>query len=575
MITPYFEEELTRLRELGTVFSKAHPSIAPMLSGPQSDPDVERLLEGTAFLTALLRQKLDDYFPEMVQDLFQMVAPQHLNSTPSTTILQFEPKSTARSSTRIPAGVFAASVPVEGTACLFQTTQSVEMHPLTLQDVALLEQPGQPPAIQLTLELNDLRLSDWRPESLRLFLCDDYARAADVYLLLRHYCKRIHVKPIGPGESAIWPANAIRPVGFYENKNLMPQAAHVSSVMQGLQDYFVLPQKYLFLDIVGWDTWRARGSGHRLTLTFELENPPFLPARLTRDHIALHATPAINVFPRDGEPIFVDHRKTDYPVRPSNGQPHHFAVHSVDEVKGFAQGSDGAEQLYQPFECFRPGSGSAYFHLSRRPGASGDNDELLVSLVYPPRAIPVPETLSLRLSCTNGKLPERLKKGDISIHASGCPEYVSVTNLTAPTPADSARLGGHALWRLLSYLSLGYQSLENLQSLKSLLELYVSADVYDYAARANRRRIEGIERLSARGIDRMMKGSLLRGRDLLMSVSGTHFASRGDLYLFGCVLDRFFSQYASINSFTRFVLRDSSTGGQYAWPLRSGNRPLL
>ena len=73
MFPKYFQEELSNLRELGAEFSKAHPALAPMLSGPQADPDVERLLEGTAFLTSLLRQKLDDEFPEIIHDLLQIV----------------------------------------------------------------------------------------------------------------------------------------------------------------------------------------------------------------------------------------------------------------------------------------------------------------------------------------------------------------------------------------------------------------------------------------------------------------------------------------------------------------------
>lgn len=58
MITRHFQDELARLKELGAEFSVTHPALAPMLGGPSTDPDVERLLEGVAFQTALLRQKL-------------------------------------------------------------------------------------------------------------------------------------------------------------------------------------------------------------------------------------------------------------------------------------------------------------------------------------------------------------------------------------------------------------------------------------------------------------------------------------------------------------------------------------
>ena len=46
MFNKYFQQELDNLRDLGAEFSKAHPAVAPMLSGRSSDPDVDRLLEG-------------------------------------------------------------------------------------------------------------------------------------------------------------------------------------------------------------------------------------------------------------------------------------------------------------------------------------------------------------------------------------------------------------------------------------------------------------------------------------------------------------------------------------------------
>ena len=84
MFNRYFQEELDKLKDLGVEFSKAHPAVAPMLSGRSSDPDVDRLLEGVAFLTALLRQKLDDEFPEIIHKLVQLIWPHYLRPLPST-----------------------------------------------------------------------------------------------------------------------------------------------------------------------------------------------------------------------------------------------------------------------------------------------------------------------------------------------------------------------------------------------------------------------------------------------------------------------------------------------------------
>ena len=56
----YYLEELSFLREMGREFAARYPAVAHMLSTSGADPDVERLLEGIAFLTGRVRQKLDD-----------------------------------------------------------------------------------------------------------------------------------------------------------------------------------------------------------------------------------------------------------------------------------------------------------------------------------------------------------------------------------------------------------------------------------------------------------------------------------------------------------------------------------
>ena len=64
MFNKYYQDELVFLRDMGREFSAANPEAARFLAEPGSDPDVERMLEGFAFLAAKLRQKLDDALPE-------------------------------------------------------------------------------------------------------------------------------------------------------------------------------------------------------------------------------------------------------------------------------------------------------------------------------------------------------------------------------------------------------------------------------------------------------------------------------------------------------------------------------
>ncbi|WP_146743087.1 type VI secretion system baseplate subunit TssF, partial [Lonsdalea populi] len=55
LLEHYFRDEIAYLRLQGRQFAEAHPELTRFLSEQTTDPDVERLLEGFAFLTGSLR----------------------------------------------------------------------------------------------------------------------------------------------------------------------------------------------------------------------------------------------------------------------------------------------------------------------------------------------------------------------------------------------------------------------------------------------------------------------------------------------------------------------------------------
>ncbi len=73
-----FSEELRFLHELGNDFAKDNPQLARLLGKGGSDPDVERLMEAFAFLTAKLRLKLEDDLPELTHPMLQLLWPNYL-----------------------------------------------------------------------------------------------------------------------------------------------------------------------------------------------------------------------------------------------------------------------------------------------------------------------------------------------------------------------------------------------------------------------------------------------------------------------------------------------------------------
>ena len=113
MLNKYYNAELARLRAHSLEFAAANPAVAPMLGSSSTDPDIELLLQGVAFLNGLTRQKLDSEFPEVAQELAGIFAPQILRPMPAATMMLFTPKALLAESVAIAEGTEVASIPVE------------------------------------------------------------------------------------------------------------------------------------------------------------------------------------------------------------------------------------------------------------------------------------------------------------------------------------------------------------------------------------------------------------------------------------------------------------------------------
>ncbi|MBJ6724517.1 type VI secretion system baseplate subunit TssF [Geomesophilobacter sediminis] len=578
MTMRYFQEELALLKELASEFAAAHPALAPMLGGPYADADVERLFEGVAFQNALLREKLEDDFPELINDLALLLCPQFLRPIPATTTVAFSPHPSMAKPLTIPAGAQLGSLPIDGTSCLFRTCWSIQLHPLELLDATFAQPAGTPPAVVLSCQLNGITLDDWQPEVISFFLCNDYPAASNLYSLLRRQLRRIVIAPEAGGRAVELPPDCLVERGLAGEDAVIPYLPEAFPGYRLIQEYFLVPQRFLFLDLVGWECWIDRGSGSRFTVRLELESSAGPAQRITRDNVVLFAVPAVNLFCHDAVPVRLDHRKERYRVRPEGLTAAQAQVFSVDKVFGLSpQGS--RKRCFRPFHLFGASSSDEpVFHTSLvKSPVSGALDHF-VSVTYPASgSLPEPETLSIAITCTNGSLAERLRVGDLS-HATGLsPEFTSFRNVTPVTPAVMPPLGENSLWRLVSLLALNGSSLESAEKLRTLLALLLFDEQNRdrVAVAANRKRIDSIEDLVARPAERLVRGVPIRGREISVRIRGDGFAGGGDLYLFGAVLERFLAGYATLNSFTRLALHDVVKGDTIQWQPRLGHQPLL
>lgn len=577
MFSRYYQQELQALRELAVEFSEVHPAIAPMLSGTTSDPDVERLLEGVAFLTGLLHRKLDDDFPEIIHGLMDIIFPHYIRPIPSCSIVVFSPKQGMLETMKVQKGTSLASVPVEGLSCIFKTCFDLDVHPLRLIDAELLQQTGLPDRIRITLELTGPDLSQWQPEKLSFFLGGSFTQSTDLFILLSQYLQKIVVRPVEGGSDVVFAKEALRPVGFDMDNYVLPFPTPAFSGYRLLQEYFILPRKFLFFELQGWEKWVNRGKGKRFEILFELLPAPIAPPKVNPDHFILFGTPVINLFSHEADPFLFDHRLEKVRMRPAGQKKDHYQVYSIDEVVGHTQGSVTRRE-YVPLERFQHGGNDhPVYQVSYSRSPVDNSPDVYLSLTYPSSAgEPEKETISVTMTCTNGSLPERLKFGEICVQTSDSPELLTFRNVIPPTSPVNPPLGENAVWRFLSHLSLNYLNLAGADNIKELLRLYACPEGRDRAAvAANLKRIDGILDFQVIPSELLIRGLMIRGQYLTMTSRQDHFAGLGDFYLFGAVMDLFFGVYASMNTFIRFSLKDSLTGETFIWPARMGDRTLI
>lgn len=575
MLSQYYQKQLGVLRELAVEFSKKHPALAPMLSGKSPDPDVERLLEGTAFLSGLMEQRLDDEFPEIVHSLLRLIFPHYLRPIPSMTILAFSPKKALRETLAVPAGVQAASIPVGETSCLFTTSCPVELHPMTLGEAALV--PGGQGAARLVLrfDMQGPTLEAFKADSLRLHLTGDFAQAADRLRLVFDKTRSVTIRPKDGAPVALG-AGAVKMVGFSAEESTLPYPSQSFPGYRIIQEYFILPEKFLFFEVTGLSAWKTR-KGSSFELVFDMPDAGAdLPSVKTED-FALYCTPAVNLFPHEAEPILLDHRLPEYRVIPSGGAAGGYAVYAVERVTGSARGG-AKEREYAPFELFNPqAEAGPVYAVHQRLSPLGGEPEIHLSAAYPPgEPVPGVETLSIQITCTNGSLPESLQLGDVSKPTESSPVLADFRNIRPTTAVRKPPLGKDGLWRLLSHIFINYLSLASADNLRSLLKLYVFEDTLDRAAvLAAHKRIDAVANFTVKRETRLVGGVLMRGQTLDLTLDPAGFAGPGDQRLFASILDYFLAGYAAVNCYTRLVETDVLNKERRTWPTRIGERFLL
>lgn len=599
----YYLNELNHLRVAGTEFSRTHPDLAGGLdfaSAETDDPQIARLVESFAFLTAKLQRQYDAQFPEVPTALLEALYPQLVAPVPSMAVVHFavSPKQQrAIEGVKVPRQTSLFATTLGGAECRFMTSSALQLWPIEVSavslrpasDLALLDNRSDVHScLRVTLKcLGERRFADLAPGTLRFFLDGDRNARYRLYELLTNHRIEIRIAPHGSDSAAKVPPRrglGLRQSGLEPDDAMLPYPDTAHHGYRLLQEYFNFPDKFLFLELTGLEPGML-GEAPEIDLLFFLDMDPEDPLEPDARSMRLNCVPVVNLFPQTSEPIRLDHLHTEYLLEPDLRAADVTEVHSVARVTRSA-GATGERrsELISPFFSPEPdieGEGNLRW-LARRASVSNPaltGTEMLLSFVDPQMnpAVPAEDVLFAQTLCTNRELPRHVTlatRFEIELDVP----HDGIRCLAKPTPPAYPPLGGENLWRLVSQLTLNKWSLEGpsrLDALKQILLLYSGAD----ADARKRRQIEGIHAIVTRPVVRRLGNAhwrgFVRGTEIVVSFSEDQFVGNSALLL-GSVLDRFFALYAGVNSFTELAVRRAHHNEDWKrWPARAGDQPIL
>lgn len=613
----FYNEELTYLRESAREFGEEHETVAARLglkTPNDPDPYVERLLEGVAFLSARVQLKLSDQYPEFTQHLLSAVQPHYLAPVPSICIAGFEPKEgdpllaegycVPRQTELVAMTDEAAASPVT-----FRTGHAVRLYPLRISEVEYL---GSRTAVasfaadagaraeaglRLRFEsMGNVPLEKLSITDLPLYLDGSETIPGELYRQIIGETVAVLAKPATSVSAKPVQLPLPEQAGFDKDEALLPAEERSFRGYRLLTEYFACPERFLFAVLKGLDRAFAGADGGPVDVVLLFNRAaPALTGALSPANFRLFATPAINLFEKQLGRVQISGADHEFQLMPDRTRPLDFEVWRILDVSAHLR--DATEPrpvapLYALGALLYDWRDALFFvprlklrRLStreqrrlRREDYTGTETWLSLTAAGNPERIADIKELAVRALVTNRELAAKLTfRGTEHFVPPGGPVR-AVGVLRSPSRPRPPLGLDDAAWRIIAHLTPNYATLvpedgTDPSMLRDHLALYGPRD-----NAALRRQIDGIVSVGSRPVVRRVPGrgamAVARGSRITLTLDDASFEN-ARLFLFSSVVERFLSEFTSVNSFTETIVRTPGEGTIMSWPPRIGRKHTI
>ena len=601
----YYNRELAYIRQMGAEFAESHPKIAGRLrldGDTVEDPHVSRLIESFAFLTARIRYKLDDDFPELTEALMGLLYPDYHAPVPSMSIARLALQPGRSEAMQVPAGtsLYTDSNP-DGT-CYYQTAFDTDILPVDLEQAEFRAQPFEAPSlpepdrqrgVQAVLRVRlraraEVTLAEAAPERLRFHLHGQPQFSNRLYEFLLNEATGIALAAhANDPEPVFIPVEHLQAVGLDEDSAVLPRDGRSSHGNRLLMEYFSFPEKFLFVELADiGHAWSRLSDKAELFIYFARSHSELVQG-VNAQSLMLGCTPIVNLFHASMEPMAASELEHEVRLCADASQQESADVHTLQRVDACDGG--GRTIPLQPFYgAHRDQSGTTtprYWHARREishhhNGRRSRGVDTYLSLVDRDFHLTAPESdwlIRADALCTNRDLPDRLPFGPEQprFHFLKGGAGIAVRCATPPTMSLQPRLDDASRWQLVTQLTLQHFTGEDgLQALKETLRLHDFRE-----APENQAIIESLVDLRSEvATARIARGgrvAICQGTRIRLEVNEQRFSGAG-LFLLGAVLSEFLAQHCTINTFVQLQITSRQRAGRVmTWPPRSGSQRLI
>ncbi len=570
MFRDLYAGELEYLYGLADELGREESRIASML-GRDADAGMSRLAQTVAFLSARIRQRLEDDLPDFIHPVVESLRPWLLRPMPSATIVELFPVPAMKEPQIVRAGGAFTSRPIDGAPCIFRSAVDVHIRPWSLEAVEIANERTE---IRLRIALLPDAVFGKITGPLRLFLALPTATALELRSRILRTTSSVIARAPG-AKTEITLASADEPLAVAPVASLLGPDGN--DALYALRAYLAWPEQLAFVDIPNLDRVGALGPKTRaLEIVLRLGAP--LPKALALDatSIRLHCVAAVNVHP---------HATVNAPLvrgRCAIGLRDAQQVYSVEQVTIIHD--DLSTRSARPYAHLFPpqiaedGRLPLLYRIERVPCVTGQEVDVSLAFVDLPKsgAMARASSVDVTVLVTDGERAQRVGVGELCIPSPASPPLVSFRNITPITRTAPATLDGDRLWRWLALLKTPFWQYTERESLARALAL---ANVAAWArwpeAKPGPEAFEALVGVRATRSTRPGRDELFPGARVEVDLRQERFAGAGDVDLFGECLAAFFACGLREHEWMELVVRDDRGAALYEYPLRFGTRREL